>query len=267
MIAEILSWWGSSVLRLLADTGRLWQVTAAALQRLIVVPVRGGRLRIGGTMAQVVAAGNGSLALVALISLLIGMILALQSAYQLRQLGVTNLVANLVAVAVTRELAPLITAILVAGRVGSAITAELGTMKISQEIDALTVMGIDPVTLVVVPRLLGVLVALPALTVFADLLGILGGCGVGVFVLGLGAKGYLADSLAALAQQDVWGGVLKSLVFGLIIGVVACQQGLDTEGGADEVGRATTRSVVRSIVLIIAADLFVTAFLYLRGQP
>jgi phospholipid/cholesterol/gamma-HCH transport system permease protein len=175
-------------------------------------------------------------------------------------------VANLVAVSMVRELAPLITAILVAGRVGSAITAELGTMKISQEIDALTVMGIDPVSLVVVPRMLSLVVAVPALTVFSGLLGILGGCGVGVFVLGLGARGYLTDSLASLVQQDVWGSAIKALVFGLIIGVVSCQQGLDTEGGADEVGRSTTRAVVRSIVLIIAADLFVTALLYLRGQ-
>jgi phospholipid/cholesterol/gamma-HCH transport system permease protein len=266
MITDLLNWSGARVLRLLADTGRLWQVGASALHRLVTVPLRGGRLRVGATTAQIVSAGNQSLALVALISVLIGMILALQSAYQLRELGVTNLVADLVAISMTRELAPLITAILVAGRVGSAITAELGTMKISQEIDALTVMGIDPVTLVVVPRLLGLVIALPALTVFSDLLGILGGCSVGVFVLGLGAGGYLTDSLAALVQQDVWGGVLKALVFGLIIGIVACQQGLDTEGGADEVGRATTRAVVRSIVLIIAADLFVTALLYLRGQ-
>jgi len=229
------------------------------------VPLRGGRLRVGATTAQIVSTGNNSLWLVALISTLIGMILALQSAYQLSQFGVTGLVANLVAVSMTRELAPLITAILVAGRVGSAITAELGTMKISQEIDALTVMGIDPVTLVVVPRTLGLIVAVPALTIFSSLLGILGGCVVGVSVLGLGATGYLSDSLGALVQQDIWGGVLKGLVFGLIIGVVSCQQGLDTEGGADEVGRSTTRAVVRSIVLIIAADLFVTAILYLRG--
>ncbi len=231
-----------------------------------MVPLRGGKLRIGATIDQVVSTGNRSLALVALISVLIGMILALQSAYQLRLFGVTSLVANLVAVSMTRELAPLITAILVAGRVGSAITAEIGTMKISQEIDALKVMGIDPMTLVVVPRMIGLLIALPALTIFSSLLGILGGSVVGLFVLGLGATGYLNDSLSALVQQDLWSGVLKALVFGFLIGVVACQQGLDTEGGADEVGRATTRSVVRSIVLVIAADLFVTTFLYLRGQ-
>jgi phospholipid/cholesterol/gamma-HCH transport system permease protein len=184
MLTQILTWSGSRVLAVLHDAGRLWQVGSTALVRTIMVPLRGGRLRVNATSAQVVAAGNSSLALVALISLLIGMILALQSAYQLRQLGVTSLVANLVAVSMTRELAPLITAILVAGRVGSAITAELGTMKISQEIDALTVMGIDPVSLVVVPRMISLIVAVPALTVFSGLLGILGGCGVGVFVLG-----------------------------------------------------------------------------------
>lgn len=266
MLTHILTWSGSRVLALLYDAGRLWQVGSTALERAIMVPLRGGRLRVNATAAQITAAGNSSLALVALISLLIGMILALQSAYQLRQMGVTNLVANLVAVSMTRELAPLLTAILVAGRVGSAITAELGTMKISQEIDALTVMGIDPVSLVVVPRMISLVVAVPALTIFSGLLGILGGCGVGVFVLGLGAHGYLTDSIAALVQQDVWGGVLKAVVFGGIIGLVSCQQGLDTVGGADEVGRSTTRAVVRSIVLIIAADLFVTAVLYLRGQ-
>jgi phospholipid/cholesterol/gamma-HCH transport system permease protein len=265
MVTQILNWSGTRVLSLLSDAGRLWEIAYSAAKQAILVPLRGGRLRVRSTMAQIVSTGNDSLWLVALISTLIGMILALQSAYQLNQFGVSNLVANLVAVSMTRELGPLITAILVAGRVGSAITAELGTMKISQEIDALTVMGIDPVTLVVVPRMLGLIVAVPALTIFSGLLGILGGCVVGVSVLGLGATGYLSDSLGALVQQDVWGGVLKALVFGFIIGVVSCQQGLDTVGGADEVGRSTTRAVVRSIVLIIAADLFVTAFLYLRG--
>lgn len=265
MFTQILHWSGARVLDVLADAGRLWQVSYSATKRVIYVPLRGGKLRVNATIEQIVLAGNNSLALVALISILIGMILALQSAYQLQKFGVANLVADLVAVSLTRELAPLITAILVAGRVGSAITAELGTMKISQEIDALTVMGIDPVTMVVVPRLLGLVVAVPALTIFSALLGILGGSVVAVSVLGLSMTGYLNDSLAALVQQDIWGGVLKALVFGFIIGIVSCQQGLDTEGGADEVGRSTTRAVVRSIVLIIAADLFVTSFLYLRG--
>jgi len=199
---------------------------------------------------------------VTLISVLVGMILALQSAYQLRQLGAIELTADLVAVSVTRELAPLLTAILVAGRVGSAITAELATMKVSQEIDALTVMGLDPVPFLVVPRLIGLLVALPCITLCADMAGILGGCGVAVFSLGLGATGYLSDSLDALDLQDLWGGTLKAFAFAGIIGLVGCHQGLSTTGGANEVGRSTTTSVVASIVLIIVADLYVTALLY-----
>ena len=192
------------------------------------------------------------------------MIVALQSAYQLQRMGAVNLVANLVAVIVTRELAPLLTAIVVAGRFGSAIAAELATMKVSQEIDALTVMGIDPVSFLVVPRVLALLISLPCLTVFADLVGILGGLVVAVGSLGLGMSAYVTDSVDALRLEDIVTGLVKAVSFAGIIGLVGCHQGLGTRGGAEEVGRATTASVVRSIVLIIAADLFVTALFYLK---
>lgn len=256
---------GTAVIAGLADVGRLARLAARAAERSLVGPLRGQRFRLRETIAQVLRAGNGSLPLVMLISVLVGMILALQSAQQLRELGVVNLVADLVAVSITRELAPLLTAILVAGRVGSAIAAELGTMKVSQEIDALEVMGIDPVALLVVPRLLGLMIAVPCLTLFAIVVGILGGCLVAVSVLHLGATGYLADSVAALSLDDFLGGVMKSLVFGTIIGLVGCHRGLETRGGATEVGRTTTAAVVGSIVLVIAADLFVTAWLFVRG--
>lgn len=251
-----------SLIALLADTGRLWRLAAAAVAQGIAGPFRGQRFRPRETVQQVLRAGNASLPLVALIAALVGLILALQSAYQLRRLGALDLVADLVAVSVTRELGPLMTAILVAGRVGSAIAAELGTMKVSEEIDALTVIGIDPVSFLVVPRLAGLLIAVPCLTLFADAVAILSGCAVGVLVLEQGAIGYLMDSVAILELQDLWGGVLKALAFGGIIGLVGCQQGLDTDGGAEEVGRSTTAAVVRSIVLIIGADLFVTALLF-----
>jgi len=246
----------------LADAGRLWRLASAAAAQGVVGPFRGRRFRLRETVQQVLRAGNASLPLVALIAALVGLILALQSAYQLRRLGALDLVADLVAVSVTRELGPLMTAILVAGRVGSAIAAELGTMKVSEEIDALTVIGIDPVSFLVVPRLAGLLIAVPCLTLFADAVAILSGCAVGVFVLEQGATAYLMDSVAILELQDLWGGVLKAIAFGGIIGLVGCQQGLDTDGGAEEVGRSTTAAVVRSIVLIIGADLFVTALLY-----
>ncbi|MEM1179566.1 MAG: ABC transporter permease [Acidobacteriota bacterium] len=253
---------GAAVEEELATAGRLAGLSAQAADRALVGPFRGERPRWRAWVKQVERAGTGTLPLVALISLLIGMILALQSAHQLQQLGVVQLVADLVAISVTRELAPLMTAILVAGRVGSSIAAELGTMKVSQEVDALTVMGIDPVAYLVVPRLGGLLIAVPCLTFFADALGILGGSAVGTFVLGLGFSSYWADSIAALSLEDLWSGVVKSFFFGGLIGLVACQQGLETRGGASAVGRSTTAAVVRSIILIIAADLIFTAWFY-----
>lgn len=258
---------GRATLTLLADAGRMAFLAGRALDQTLLGPFRGRPARLGATVSQVARAGTESLPLVALISLLVGMILALQTAGQLDRLGAVDLVAGLVSVSVTRELAPLLTAIIVAGRVGSSIAAELGTMKVDQEIDALTVMGIDPVHYLMVPRLLGLLLALPCLTVFGDAVGILGGFAVGVGVLQLGAFGYLQDSLTALTLEDLWGGVAKAVAFALIIGVVGCERGLSTRGGAEQVGRSTTAAVVRSIVLVIAADLFVTGLLYAGGEP
>ena len=135
-------------------------------------------------------------------------------------------------------------------------------MRVSQEIDALTVIGIDPTSFLVVPRLIGLMIALPCLTVFGDLLGILGGFAISVTVLGLSPAGYLSDTLNALSLQDVWGGLLKAFIFAGIIGLIGCQRGLETRGGAQAVGRSTTSAVVHAIILIIAADLFITALLY-----
>lgn len=262
---EALGRLGARIEDWLADVGRLYLLAFRASRQAIVGPFRGQRFRWRASLEQMERAGIQSLPLVMLISFLVGMILALQSAYQLRQLGAQSLVPALVAVSVVRELAPLLTSILVAGRVGSAITAELGTMRVSQEIDALTVMGIDPVAALVVPRLLALTLAVPCLTLFADAVGILGGGFVGQAVLGLPLATYMVDSLNALRMEDLLGGVLKATLFGGVIGLVGCHQGLSTRGGANEVGASTTQAVVRSIVLIIFADLVVTAWLYLRG--
>ncbi|MGH9867447.1 MAG: MlaE family ABC transporter permease [Candidatus Polarisedimenticolia bacterium] len=237
----------------------------AALTRLLMNPFSGGRLRLPMIVRQILRAGYESLPLVMLISVLLGMIVAFQSAYQLTKLGALNLVANLVAVSVTRELAPLMTAIIISGRYGSAVSAELGMMKVSQEVDALTVMGIDPVSFLVIPRLVAFSVALPCLTIFADVAGILGGLTVSVLGLGIGSNAYLSHTLDALQGKDVVVGLVKAFVFAWIIGLVACQVGLATRGGPEEVGRATTTAVVRSIVLVIGADLFVTALFYVEG--
>jgi len=256
---------GGATVNLLADVGEMSRLAATAASRVVVGPFRGQPFRLRATVLQAVKAGNHSLSLVALICFMVGMIIALQSAYQLEKLGSINLVAGLVAISVTRELAPLLTAIVVSGRFGSAVAAELGTMKVSQEIDALTVMGIDPISYLVVPRLLALALALPCLTIFADVVGILGGLAVSVSALEMGSRGYIALTFDSLVLQDIYVGLVKALAFALIIGLVACQQGLQVRGGAEEVGQATTASVVRSIVLIIVADLFVTAVFYVRS--
>ena len=256
---------GGFSLGLLADTGALWRLAMGALSSAIIGPFRGERLRVGAIVRQCLRAGYGSLPLVALISFLVGIIMALQSAYQLRQLGALDLVGSLVATSVTRELAPLLTAIIVAGRIGSSIAAELGTMKVSQEIDALEVMGIEPIAFLVVPRLAALVISLPCLIVFADVVGILGGLGVSTMGLGLSAGGYLETTRDALVLQDIYTGLVKAVAFAAIIGLIGCHQGLCTRGGATGVGRATTTAVVRSIVLVIGADLLVTALFYIRG--
>jgi phospholipid/cholesterol/gamma-HCH transport system permease protein len=255
---------GSSTLGLLADTGALSRLAASSAVHLITGPFR-GTLRIRATVGQAILAGYNSLPLVSLICFLVGMITALQSAYQLRQMGALHLVSSLVAITMTRELAPLLTAIIVTGRFGSAIAAELGTMRVSQEVDALAVMGIDPVNFLVVPRVVALLITLPCLTVFADAVGILGGFMVATGALDMGADRYLADTLDSLQLRDIYTGIVKSFAFAGIIGLVGSHQGLSTRGGAEEVGRSTTTAVVRSIVLVIGADLVVTAWFYLGG--
>jgi len=256
---------GGATLGLLADTGALWRLALASSGRFLAGLVGRERIRGRATIEQMVRSGYSSLPLVTLICFLVGMIMALQSAYQLRELGAVDLVPTLVAVSITRELAPLLAAIVVAGRFGSAIAAELGTMKVSQEIDALTVMGIDPVSFLVVPRLAALIVTLPCLTVFADVVGIVGGLFVSVGALDIGASRYVSLTVDALVLQDIFTGLVKAVAFAGIIGLIGCHQGLATRGGAEEVGRATTASVVRSIVLIIGADLFVTAVFYVRS--
>jgi phospholipid/cholesterol/gamma-HCH transport system permease protein len=262
--AGVLGRGGSWALDALGLIGSLAQLALAALQSLGRSIARAQPMRAREIVHQMLEAGNRSLPLVGLISALIGMILALQSAYQLREFGATNLIANLVAISVTRELAPLLAAIVVAGRVGSAIAAELGTMRVNEEIDALTVIGIDPVSFLVVPRLLGLLVTLPCLTTFADVLGIFGGFAIATAGLGLAPIPYLRQSLDALVLEDIFGGLLKAACFALVLALVGCQRGLSVRGGPEQVGRATTSAVVTSILLVIVVDLGVTAILYVR---
>ena len=218
--------------------------------------------RSEGIFSQMAFAGAGSLVIASFVALFTGIVIAMQSAYQLSRFGADIYVAPMVAVGIARELGPVLTALVVAGRVGAAITAEIGTMKVTEQIEALETMALDPVRYLVVPRFLALLVMLPCLTVFADILGILGGFLVGVFNLGVDPHRYLTFSFKFLLWKDVWTGLVKSAVFGVTISMIGCYMGLKTRGGAEGVGRSTTMSVVTSFILIILFDCILTGVFY-----
>jgi phospholipid/cholesterol/gamma-HCH transport system permease protein len=185
----------------------------------------------------------------------------MQSAYQLEQLGATIYVAALVAVSMTREIGPVLTSLVIAGRVGAAITAELATMKVT-EVEALETISLNPVRYLVAPRFLALLVMLPCLVILGNIIGMFGGYVVGVTQLDLGSGLYIDTTIEFLTRKDIMTGLLKTAVFAMIIAMIACHQGLYTEGGAEGVGRSTTRSVVTSFILIIIADAVLTAIFY-----
>jgi len=203
--------------------------------------------------------------IVTLISLLIGIIMAFMSSLQLKQFGATTYVAPLVAFAMVRELGPMMTAILVAGRSGSAFSAEIGSMMINEEVDALTTMGFEPVGFLVVPKVLACMLVVPLLTVYSAFFGIVGGLMVGVLGLDLTAYGYIQQSIDSFDMFDVVTSLIKSMVFAMLISGIACQRGFQVRGGADAVGEATTSAVVSAIFLIILANsAFAIVLYYIR---
>lgn len=206
--------------------------------------------------------GVDSLPIVFLTSLFTGIVLALQSAYQMKQLNAEMYIASLVALSMTRELGPVLTALVVAGRVGASITAELGTMKVTEQIDALETLATNPVKYLVTPRFIALVIMVPLLTVYADFIGIIGGYIVGVYKLNIGHHMYMKMTWDPLKYKDVFTGLIKSVSFGIIICTISCFEGMRAEGGAEGVGKATTLSVVTSFILIIAADCLFTAFFY-----
>ena len=208
-------------------------------------------------------AGVNAIGIVSLISFLIGLIMAFQSAIPMRQFGVELFVADLVALSMFRELGPLMTAIIVAGRSGSAFAAEIGTMKVNEEINALSTMGLDPVRFLVTTRVIAAVVMMPLLTMIANLMGLLGGAVV-LMSLNYPFVTYLNEVRGALQLEDLLGGLAKSLVFAVLVAGIGCLRGLQTETGASAVGLSTTRAVVSGIILIVLADgAFSVAFYYL----
>lgn len=211
-------------------------------------------------------AGADGIPIVLMINFLVGLVTGFQAAIQLEQFGANIFIADLVGLSVTRELAPLMTAIIIAGRSGAAFSAELGTMRVSEEIDALRTLGLDPYQYLVFPRVLALTLVAPLLTVLADVIGIAGGLLVAMFSLDLTFHAYVAQSEKALDLFDVFSGLLKSAVFGLNIGLIACQRGLATRGGAEGVGRSTTSAVVTSLFAIVVLDAVFTVIFHALGH-
>ncbi|MHB8109955.1 MAG: MlaE family lipid ABC transporter permease subunit [Syntrophorhabdaceae bacterium] len=212
------------------------------------------KVRWGDVVSYMKKVGVDGLPIVGLISFLLGLIMAFMSSLQLKQFGANIYVPSLVAVAMIRELGPIMTAIIVAGRSGSAFAAEIGTMRVNEEVDALATMGFSPMRFLAIPKVIASLVTVPVLTVFSSIFAIMGGLIVGVVGLNLTIFTYIQQTMKAISIFDVVSGLVKSVVFAAAISAVGCQRGFKVRGGAEAVGNATTSAVVTSIFLIIVID-------------
>jgi phospholipid/cholesterol/gamma-HCH transport system permease protein len=258
---------GGTVVRQFAYVGGLSEQFWSGLRLLPrALPIVGKRGRWETSVKQMAAIGVSALPMIAVMAICTGLILALQGAAELRRFGALRYVIDLVSMGFTRELGPLLTTIVVSGRSGSAFSAEIGTMMVTSEIDALRTMALDPIEFVLAPKFLAAIVMVPCLTVMCSVFGILAGAGfmylstkmtLGVYV------GYVFDSILL---RDVLGGLIKSLAFATIIVQVGCMEGFHVRGGPEAVGRSTTAAVVRATFLVILADLFFTAIFYLSGM-
>jgi len=263
---ELVSQIGAGITDSLAYLGSLASLGVRAAYYSFVGPFRGKPMRLQRAFSQAMEVGVRAIPILSLISFFIGLILALQSAYELTKLGAMSVVPRAVALSMTRELGPLITAIVVIGRSGSAFAAEIGTMKVTEEIDALEVMAISPVHFLVAPKFLAMTVMLPCLTTWANFMGILGGALFGVAQADFSLAGYVRSSVESLYLRDIMTGLIKSVMFGITITAVGCLEGLSTGAGAEEVGHSTTRAVVNSILLVVAVDLVFTALFFFTGS-
>jgi phospholipid/cholesterol/gamma-HCH transport system permease protein len=218
--------------------------------------------RMQHVLHQMAHLGVDSLPIVLLTILFTGMVITLQTANEFIKYGAQSSVGGVVAIAMARELAPVLTGVVVAGRVGAAITAEIGSMKVTEQIDALRVMAIDPIKYLVVPRFLACVVMVPMLVVFADIIGTLGGYLVATLYAGIGSFTYIHSIKLFAVLNDIMGGLVKAMFFGGIIAIIGCYKGLTTGEGAEGVGKATTASVVSSIILIFVSNYFLSLLLY-----
>jgi len=253
---------GERIKRQLLEVQNYSLLSARAIGRVFTPPVY-----VEDLLEQMDLIGVGSLPIIVLTGFFIGAVMVLQTAAQFIRFGETSLTGDIVSLALIRELGPTITGLLVAGRNASGIASELGSMQVTEQVDAMRAMGTDPIRKLVTPRVIATLLVLPLLTAIADLVGLIGGYIVSHFTLRIGAVEFWTRAINALAFGDLMQGLAKPVVFGFIIATVGCYEGLGVRGGTQGVGRATTQAVVISSVLILVSNFFVTKFaLFLGGS-
>jgi len=248
---------GASAKAWIRYLGQLSLLLSQTVVCIFTPPFKGIR-----SLTQAQRIGPGSFIISAMVAFFVGMIIALQMAYQMVQLSAELYIPNVIAVSLTRELTPVLTALIVAGRIGAGIAAEIGSMVVTEQVDALRAFAVNPVKYLVVPRFLGLILMLPVLTMLSDVIGIWGGYVICVFKLHISHEMFWKMTFRALSMKDISTGLIKTVVFGIIIAIVGCHQGLTVKGGADGVGKATTTAVVRSFILIIMTDCFITFVFY-----
>ena len=256
-MTALIELFGRMIIRQIEEVGRIWLFLWETARACVTPPLRWRLL-----MQQMEFVGVRSLSVVVLTGAFTGMVLALQGYTGFRRFGAEGLVGATVALAMTRELGPVLTSLMVAARAGSAMAAEIGTMRVTEQIDGLTVMAVDPIRYLVVPRILAGLAMVPVLCLVSDLVGISGGYFVGVKLLGINSGTYLNNTIKYIEMADIYNGLIKAACFGLILSAISCYKGFSTSGGAQGVGRATTEAVVLSSVLILVNDYFLTAIMF-----
>lgn len=250
---------GHNILKILEDLG---DITLLAAQTILYIIK--GNVNAKELLTQLVRVGVDSMPVAIVTSLSVGMVFSVQIANEFVKYGAGNVVGGVMGIAIARELAPVLTAVVIAGRIGSAFAAEIGTMAVTEQIDAISAMGSDPIKHLVVPRFIASMIMLPILTIFADIVGFFGGYLVAVFIVGINSFGYMESASQLLTVNDILGGILKAVFFGMIISLIGCQRGLKTNGGAKGVGEATTNSVVNSLMAIFIVNYFLSMLLFKR---
>jgi len=253
---------GAPVIGWFRITGEFTTLAVQTSYWILLFPFHKKPVKSQTAFEQMVFMGVHSVVIVFFVTFFTGVVLAMQSAYQLSKMGGTIYVASLVSVSLCRELGPVLTALVIAGRIGASITAELGSMKVNEQIEALETMAINPVRFLVAPKLVSLFLMLPCLTVLGDFAGMIGGYVVGVYSLHINPHLYIQTAFKYLTLKDIYTGLSKSFAFAIIIVLVGSYQGLKTRGGAVGVGQATTISVVTSFIWIIIADCLITGIYY-----